>query len=114
MLIIDKPLIFPVVELANRLKENFEGSYEEHLITARKLFKLSRTIYKKALIGFNEQTLTQKEKDEIEELEKEVTKITDKLGTEADILSDIRGYIIKIKMFDGRYNCWAGEGWWGI
>lgn len=114
LLIIDKPLIFPVVELATRLKENFKGSYEEHLITARKLFKLSRTIYKKALIGFNERTLTQKEKDEIEELEKEVTRITDKLGTEADILSDIRGYIIKIKMLDGRYNCLAGKGWWGI
>jgi hypothetical protein len=114
LLIIEKPFIYPVVELATHLKENFGGSIEQQRKTAKKLFKLSRSIYKKALVEFNERSLTEAERNEIKDLEKEVTAIAKHLGTEVDILSDIRGYTLKLKLPSGRSNCWAGDGWWGI
>jgi hypothetical protein len=113
--VIEKPLIFPVDELVMRLCENFKGTPEEHYCTARKLFKLSRRLFKIAIVGFNERSLTLAEKDEIECLENQAVEIAHNLGTEVDVLSDIRGYILKLYLpRNQRCNCWAGKGWWGI
>lgn len=115
LLVIEKPLIFPVDELVMRLCENFKGTPQEHYCTARKLFKLSRRLFKIAIVGFNERSLTLAEKDEIECLENQAVEIAHNLGTEVDVLSDIRGYILKLYLpRNQRCNCWAGKGWWGI
>jgi hypothetical protein len=114
LLVIDKPQFDPLETLVENLNENFPNSGLNHQEAARQLFNLSREIFRVKIIDVNDRNLTPAEEDELESYEEQARAIVRALGTKCSILSDIRGYIIKLFLPSGRFNCGAGHGWWGI